>query len=204
MDLKQIKDEALSNHVPIFKDDGINTLISIIKDNKVETILEFGTAVGYSSLAMASIDNNINIDTYEINIDSYNKAIENIKELNKEKQINVYLQDGLLAKLKDNYYDLIFVDAAKSKYKQYMAHSLYSLKSDGIYVFDNLMFHNMVDNPSLTHNRNTKALVRKIKLFRQWLLSNPYLDVTYLPNVADGIAIVKIKDKNNVMSWEVQ
>ena len=51
----------------------------------------------------------------------------------------------------------------------------------------------MVDNPSLTNNRNTKALVRKIKNFRDEMINDDRYNVEYLKDVGDGVMIVKMK-----------
>ena len=59
------------------QDDGIDFLIDYIKKNNVKDILEIGTAVGYSSIKMALINNNINVVTIERDELRYNEAIEN-------------------------------------------------------------------------------------------------------------------------------
>ena len=45
--IKQIKDYADINNVPIMNDNGINFLMRYIKDNNIKKILEVGTAIGY-------------------------------------------------------------------------------------------------------------------------------------------------------------
>ena len=44
-------------------------------------------------------------------------------------------------------------------------------------------------------NRNTRALVRKIKRFKDWIFSNDEYDAHYV-QVGDGLCIITRKDQN--------
>ena len=46
------------------------------------------------------------------------------------------------------------------------------LKEDGFVLVDNLDFHGMIFDIPNIKNRNTRALVRKIKRFKDWIFSN--------------------------------
>ena len=123
--IKQMEEYASLNNIPIMQKDGIEFLLSYIKENNVKDILEIGTAIGYSSIRMALLNDNIKVTTIERDINRYNEAIKNIKEFNLEDRINIILKDALEVELKDKY-DLIFIDAAKAqnikffeKYKKY-------------------------------------------------------------------------------------
>ena len=48
--LKEIKQEAIENHVPIIEDDSLEYIENILKQAKPNKILEVGTAVGYSAI----------------------------------------------------------------------------------------------------------------------------------------------------------
>ena len=63
--IKQIKDYAELNNVPIMTDDGIDYLTKYIKDNNVKNILEVGAAIGYSSIMMCGVDKDITVTTIE-------------------------------------------------------------------------------------------------------------------------------------------
>ncbi len=190
--LDEIEVNARKNHVPVMLDDGMDFLVSYITEHtEIKNILEIGTAVGLSSMKMAKIRNTINIDTLEVNEQMYQEAINNIKENHYEKQISVYLCDGV--KFETNkIYDLIFVDAAKSQYKRYLEHFMPNAKKGTVFVFDNLNFHGIVDHPEITHNRSTKQLVGKIKKFREWILQEPRFNTTFYREIGDGIAIAEV------------
>ena len=65
---------AKENNVPIIQKDGLNFLINFIKENNVKNILEIGTAIGYSAINMALVDQNIKITTIERDKKMYNLA----------------------------------------------------------------------------------------------------------------------------------
>ena len=105
---------AKENNVPIIQKEGLNFLIEYIKQNNVKTILEIGTAIGYSSINMALVSDDIQITTIERNEKMYKQAIENIKDFNLENRINVIYGDALDTVVQGKY-DLIFIDAAKAQ-----------------------------------------------------------------------------------------
>ena len=140
---------------------------------------------------MAKVSPKIKIDTCEINVGLIEIARKNIQEENCENQIVVHEGDAALFQTTRKY-DLIFVDAAKAQYKKYMDHFMDNLSEEGVFVFDNLNFHGLVDDPSRTKSINTRALVRKIKSFRELILEDKNLNTCFYSNKGDGIAVVKV------------
>lgn len=191
--IEEMKNYAHQNDVPIMQDEGIKFLCELVKNRNVKSILECGTAIGYSSMCMAKINSEIRIDTCEINLGLIEIARKNIQEEGLQNQIIVHECDAAKF-ITTKKYDLIFVDAAKAQYKKYMDHFINNLDENGIFVFDNLNFHGLVDNPSLTKSRNTKALVKKIKIFRDYILEDDKLNTQFFPNIGDGVAIVQVKN----------
>ena len=178
-------------------DDGLQLLCDTVIATNAKTILEIGTAVGTSAMAMASLSPDITIDTYEIDSDRYHQAVENIHELGFDPQINV-IHQNILEALISRKYDLIFMDGAKNHYYDYMVHTIDHIQPYGCYVIDNLNFHGIVDDPTLTHNRSTVQLVHKIKRFRHWITTNDMLNTVLYDKIGDGIAIVWLKDKTRI------
>ena len=64
--IKEMKEYAEDNNVPIITDEGINYIRNYIKENKIKRILEVGTAIGYSSILMALTDEEITITLKQI------------------------------------------------------------------------------------------------------------------------------------------
>lgn len=186
--IKDIKQKALNNEVPIIKDDGLSFLLKIIKERNVKDILELGTAVGYSSINMALLDKDIHIDTIEKNEDMYKEAIKNIKDEDLEEQISVHFCPIEEYKT-DKLYDLIFVDAAKAQYMKYTEQFLDNLKDDGIFFYDNMVFHGLIYDVDNIQSRNLRALVRKIINFRDLMRNDKRFDIIIYDDVGDGVLL---------------
>lgn len=193
--IDEIKIHAHRHHVPIMKDGGIEFLTNFLSSHpQIQRILEIGTAVGYSSIKMAQIRENISIDTVELSQEMFEKANENIRSCQLQDRIYTHLCDGLEYNTL-TVYDLIFIDAAKAQYRKYMERYLKNAHQDTVFVFDNLSFHGIVENPSLSKNRSTIQMVRKIKRFKDWLAQNEAFDVIFYDSIGDGIAVVTQKSK---------
>lgn len=164
--LKEMEVFAKNNNVPIVRKQTLSVILDLVK-KKVEEkkenkrrirILELGTAIAYSSINMASIDNNIIIDTIEKSKKMYDIAKDNIKKLdicesNIKNRINMYLGDafkllqeniedetGKKVNICNNKYDIVFIDANKSKYLDYFNICKNFLNDNGIIILDNVLF----------------------------------------------------------------
>lgn len=187
--LQAVHDEARNRKVPIMLDDGMHFLLQYITEHTdIRDILEIGTAVGYSSMKMAEIRWDMQIDTLEVNKEMYRQAIQNIAMEGLSDRIHVHLIDGAQFET-PKIYDLIFVDAAKSQYRRYLEHFYKNSRKGSVFIFDNLNFHGMVDNEKLSHNRSTIQMVHKIHKFRDFLLQDPRFETTFYSSTGDGIAV---------------
>jgi predicted O-methyltransferase YrrM len=54
----------------------------------------------------------------------------------------------VLPRLADGGYDLVFVDAAKTEYADYLTEALRLLRPGGVVVFDNVLWHDRVADPA--------------------------------------------------------
>ncbi len=187
--VEQIETKAIENKIPIIQKEGLEFISNYIKENNVKSILEIGSAVGYSAIKIALIDENIKITTIERDIDRYNEAVNNIKLVGLENQITIYNADALEYS-DNNKYDLIFIDAAKAQYIKFFEKYKLNLNDNGMIISDNLKFHGFVDNPELTNNRNTKQLARKIQNYIDFLKNNREFKTTFY-DLGDGISVSK-------------
>ena len=185
---------AQENHVPIMMKTGIEFILELIRNQAYTRILELGTAIGYSAIRMAKLSTLIQIDTLENDPERAQLAIANIAAERLDTQIHVFAMD--IAKFQtDRLYDLIFVDAAKAQYPRYMEQSRGNLAKGGVFVFDNLNFHGMVEDPSLTENKGTRQMIKKLRRFRETLMHDPDCLTQFYPEVGDGVAVVGLLRK---------
>ena len=187
--IRRLEEYAKENNVPIMMKDGIEFLTQYIKDNNVKRVLEIGSAIGYSAIRMALVDESIKVTTIERDTNRFNEAVKNIKEFNLENQIEIINADAL-EYTTDKQFDLIFIDAAKAQYIKFFEKYKINLKQDGTIISDNLDFHGLVKNPELTSNRNTKQLVRKINTYIEFLKENKEFKTEFI-SLGDGIGISK-------------
>ncbi len=190
-ELKKIHDQARQEHVPIMKDDGMRFLLDYLREHEnIRDILECGTAVGYSAIRMAGIRWDMEIDTLDIDPEMYEEACANVRKQNLQDRIHCHLCDAADF-VTDKVYDLIFVDAAKSQYRRYLEHFYRNTMPGSVFVFDNLNFHGIVDDPALSGNRGTLQMTRKIKTFREHLLNDERFDTEFYPEIGDGVAVAR-------------
>ena len=187
--MRELEEYAKINNIPIMQKDGILYLINYIKENNIKNILEIGSAIGYSSIMMASINSDIRITTIERDKDRYDLAVSNIKKYNLDKQINIIYGDAVDTDI-TGMYDLIFIDAAKGKNIFFFEKYKNNLVKRGTIITDNLSFHGLVEDNSLIKTKNQKGIVNKIKDFISFLDNNDEFDTEYIP-VGDKIAISK-------------
>ena len=190
--IKELKENALFNKIPIMQDEGIDYLTTYIIKNGVERVLEIGTAVGYSSIMMCLVCPKVSVVTIERDEERYMEALKNIKEFNLEDRITPIFKDALDVKLKDKF-DLIFLDGAKGQNINFFEHFENNLEKDGTFITDNINFHGYVDKKEEDiKSKNLRGLVKKIKAYKEYLLNNPSYDTIFL-NLGDGIAVTQRK-----------
>ena len=197
---EELEQDALSRNIPVMQKEGIDFLIQKLNEIHAKSCLEIGSAIGYSSMMMATFVEGLHIDTIELNEERYQEAVCNIHERQLEHMISIYNDDALTfdkQKLKYSPYDCLFIDAAKAQYQKFFEKYVDLGKDDGIIIVDNLDFHGMIFDIDHIKNRNTKQLVKKIKRFKDWIFNHEDYDVTYY-QVGDGICVIQRKDKNEV------
>lgn len=193
--IKEMEKYAEENSVPIMQKRSMNFLCKFIEKNNIKKILEIGTAIGYSAINMALVDEDVEVVSIERNQDKYIEAIKNIKKCNLDKRISLILGDALNLELEGKY-DMIFIDAAKGQYLKFFQKYKDNLVDDGFIVSDNIDFHGHVENYNNIENRNLKQLVGKLIKYIDFLKENDEYETKFY-KVGDGLAITYKKDNIN-------
>lgn len=187
----ELEEYAKCNNVPIMLKDGIDYMCNYIKKNNIKNILEIGSAIGYSAIRMAMVDDDIFVTTIEKDVNRYNIAVSNIKKYNLENRIKILNEDALKSVI-DGKFDLIFIDASKGNNINFFNRYKVNLNDNGVIITDNLSFHGLVENESKIVTKNQKGIVKKIKNYLGFLESNEEFDTIYIP-IGDRISISKKK-----------
>lgn len=192
--ISEIEVYAKENNIPIMMKDGIEYLCKYIKDNNIKSILEIGSAIGYSSIMMALVDDSVRVTTIEKDKERYDMAISNINKFNLSNRINILNEDALVSNINDKF-DLIFIDASKGNNINFFNKYKDNLNKNGVIVTDNLSFHGLVEDSSLIETKNQRGLVNKIKNYLEFLDNNNEFSTTYV-SVGDKISISVRKEGN--------
>lgn len=188
-ELTDIKKFAKKYDVPILKDDSSDWICNYIRENNCKSVLEIGTAIGFSSIKFAKAAPDVHVTTIEIDIDRHNQAIQNIQDNGLSEKVTAIWGDATQYDIPGKF-DLIFIDASKAQYIRFFEKYKNSLTENGVIISDNLAFHGMVDDLSLTQNDSTIRLVKKIRKYIDFLKQNTEFQTTFY-DFGDGISVSK-------------
>ena len=138
---------------------------------------------------MARLSDDIHIDTIERDQKMYEEALKNVEDAALNDQITLNFMD-IRDYVPSKKYDLIFVDAAKGQYYNYLNQFIDYLKEDGVMFFDNMVFHGLTKDPDAIKNRNTRSLVKKINKFKELVKEDSRFDIILYEDIGDGILIL--------------
>lgn len=194
-DFKRIEKYAEVYNIPIMQKSGIKFLTKYIEENNVKKVLEIGSAIGYSAIKMALVNENVKVTTIERDATRYKEALKNIKDFNLEKRITLIYGDALDIDLDDKY-DLIFIDAAKGQYINFFNKYSNNLKKNGAVISDNLLFHGLVEQEERIESKNLRQLVNKIRNYIDFLKNHDEFTTKFY-KVGDGIGVSLRNDALN-------
>jgi caffeoyl-CoA O-methyltransferase len=123
-----------------------SVLAFLIRLGRVKNILEFGTYTGYSALAMAEqLPQEGTVTTIDINPETCKIAAEYWARSSHGKKIRQILRPGIEAMgTITQKFDLIFIDADKNNYSNYLTWALEHLTENGFIVVDNTLWSGKV------------------------------------------------------------
>ncbi len=189
-ELHAMKEYARNNNVPIMQDEGIDFVRNFIEKKNIKNILEIGTAIGYSAIIMCLVNRDVVVTTIERDETRYMEALKNIKKFGLEKRINLIFNDALNVEF-DEKFDLVFIDAAKRKNKEFFEHFVKYLDEDGYVITDNMNFHGYVQmDPEKIESKNIRDIAEKINEYIYFLENNMEYKTT-IYQVGDGVAVTE-------------
>ncbi len=188
--LGEIQRDALKKNMPIIPPETARLLCTLLSIKRPERILEIGCAIGFSAGLMSRYiteDGHITtIDRYELMINQAKKNFERLKITDK-----VTLLEGdaaeILPTLNDSF-DVIFLDAAKGQYIQFLPECLRLLKEGGLFIADDVLFDGTVAWDRSLVPRRQRTIHQRLRAFLKEVADNPCLETTILP-VGGGVLI---------------
>ena len=166
-----------------------SALVFLTRLFAAQTIVEIGTFTGYSSLCFAHgmgergtvtcVDRSS--EWLEIARDFWN--IDGVTD-----RMEILLGEAVdtvrgLADTRNGRYDIAFIDADKESYQHYFEHCLSLVRTGGLIIVDNVLWHGNVANPAVT-DEDTKS----IREFNRRIRTDSRVFMTLLP-FSDGITL---------------
>jgi len=186
----EIEKEAAKeeSYVPIAEPETAQFIRVLLDIHKPSKILEIGTGCAYSAICMAS-HSDVKIKTIERYDKVYARAVENIKKAGLQDKIEAVLGDAadILAEMSGEEYDMVFLDAAKGQYINFLPHIMRNLKKGGLLVSDNVLYKGMVAERSLFVRRKV-TIIKRLKMYLKEISENEAFNTTILP-LGDGVAL---------------
>lgn len=188
--LDQIEREALESYVPIIRKDMQSFLKLLLTVQKPMRILEVGTAVGFSAILMAEYAPE---GCQVVTIENYDKRIpiakQNFERTGKSDQITLLEGDATeVLKTLEEPFDMIFMDAAKGQYINFMSDVLRLLKKDGVLVSDNVLQDGDIIESHFIVERRNRTIYKRMREYLYELTHRDDLVTSVLP-VGDGITV---------------
>lgn len=192
--LGQLYETAVSEGVPVIRKDTRELIKTQILIKKPMRILEIGTAVGYSSLYMSMyIPAGASITTVELDCERYSQAVANIKHEKKEDVIEAIQGDAtaVIAGLPDNSYDMVFVDAAKGQYINYLKDVVRVIRDGGVIVSDNVLQDGEIFESHFVVEKRNRTIHSRMREYLYELTHREDLETSIVP-AGDGVAITYV------------
>ena len=198
--LKEIYEKAIQNEVPIIRRETRDFLQVLLQIVKPQSILEVGTAVGYSTLVMADVLNEVwsrndwHIDTCELDESRIKEALANFSNSPYEEHITLLEGDAAstLKSIIDKTYDFIFIDAAKAQYMTYLEESIRLSHKGTVIVTDNILAEGDVLESHFLVEKRDRTIHDRMREYLYYIENDPRLDTSIL-SVGDGLAMSIIK-----------
>ena len=180
--------DALSRGIPVADDETLNFLLVTLAATKPTRILEIGTAVGLSSVAMLKACPNARLTTMELEEERFLEAKQNFIEFGVSERVNAYMGDaGEILAMMDGEYDFVFLDGPKAQYEKYLF-DLKRLMNDGAILFsDDVLLYGWVSGEEETPQKR-RSIVEKIRAYLDVLTADKDF-ITSVLNVGDGVAL---------------
>ena len=189
--LDTIEKKAIEDGVPIIRSETAALLRSLTAALRPENILEIGTAVGYSALQMCQVmPKNCHITTIEKYEKRIPEAKENFRKAGEESRITFLEGDAdmWLKELKGKQFDLVFMDAAKGQYLNWLPLLLDLMPVGAVLISDNVLQDGDVVQSRFAVQRRNRTIHSRMREYLYELKHMEEFETAVIP-IGDGVTI---------------
>ena len=161
----------------------------IIKTSHIKNALEIGTFTGLSALSIAlALPDDGKLTVLDKNEETNRIAIGFFKKANQDHKIKTITKPALesLEELKNNKFDMVFIDADKMNYKEYYEKSLKLMDKDGLIIVDNVLWHGEVADET-----NLNKYTVNIREFNTHVAQDKRVEQIIVP-LGDGMTVCRV------------
>lgn len=187
-ELAMARSQALSRGIPVADDETLQLLLLTLHMHKPLRILEIGTAVGLSGVAILQALPTAKLTTIELEEERYLEAKENFEKFSVADRVTPYLGDaGEILAMMDGAFDFVFLDGPKAQYEKYLFDLKRLMKKGAVLFSDDVLLYGWVSGEEPTPQKR-HSIVDKIRSFLQTLTKDKDF-ITSVLNVGDGVAL---------------
>ena len=154
------------------------------------SILEIGTYTGYSAICLAEgLADGGQLHTIDMNLEVEGIARRYFREAGLQEVIVQYCGNALdIIPTMEETFDIIYIDADKEHYPDYLELALGKLNPRGLIMADNTLWGGKVLHKPQSGDRETQGIIK----FNKMVKEDPELDSFLLP-LRDGIMLIRLK-----------
>ena len=161
----------------------------IIKISNIKNVLEIGTFTGLSALSISlALPDDGKLVALDKNEETNKIATSFFKKAKQDHKIKTIIKPALetLEELKNNKFDMIFIDADKMNYKEYYERSLKLINKNGLIIVDNVLWHGEVADEN-----NLDKYTVNIRKFNEYVSNDKRVEQVIIP-LGDGMTICRV------------
>ena len=161
----------------------------IIKTSNIKSVLEIGTFTGLSALSISlALPSDGKLIALDKNEETNRVALNFFKKANQDHKIETKIKPALesLDELKNNKFDMVFIDADKMNYKEYYERSLKLVDKGGLIIIDNVLWHGEVADKD-----NLDRYTVNIREFNSYVSNDKRVEQIIVP-LGDGMTVCRV------------
>ncbi len=195
-EIQALREDALARGIPVADDETLNFLLLTLSMAQPSRILEIGTAVGLTSVAMLKKLPTAKLTTIELEEERYVEAKQNFAKFGVEGRVNAYLGDaGEIIAMMDGEFDFVFLDGPKAQYEKYLFDLKRLMRKGAVLFADDVLLYGWVSGEVPTPQKR-HSIVDKLLSYLHTVTSDADLQTSVL-DVGDGVALSVYEPKEN-------